>query len=157
MTAKTLSFSYHQVCRHKLWLSCLAVNRRVPSWKKMNDRNRNILRRHWSTIRRDLEPMKLLPYLVNALDVTNEQEVKVKATRENRTDKLLEILPRREPATFDDFREGIAGSPAIFVCSIGLRIRYIMKRSFLHCSKIPFSRKLLFRALLYFPAIFLFK
>ena len=47
--------------------------------------------------------MKLLPYLVNVLDVTDEQEVKVKATREDRIDKLLEILPRRGPEAFDDF------------------------------------------------------
>ena len=69
----------------------------------MNDRHRDILRRHWSTLRRDLEPMKLLPYLVNVLDVTDEHEVKVKATREDRIDKLLEILPRRGPEAFDDF------------------------------------------------------
>jgi len=37
------------------------------------------------------------------LDITDEQEVKVKATREARTDKLLEILPRRGPKAFDDF------------------------------------------------------
>ena len=69
----------------------------------MNERHRDILRRHWSALRRDLEPVKLLPYLVNVLDVTDEQEVKVKATREDRTDKLLEILPRRGPAAFDEF------------------------------------------------------
>ena len=69
----------------------------------MNGRHRDILRRHWSTLRRDLEPMKLLPYLVNVWDVTDEQEVKVKATREERIDKLLEILPRRGPTAFDDF------------------------------------------------------
>ena len=50
-----------------------------------------------------MEPMKLLPYLVNVLDVTDEQEVKVKATREDRIDKLLDILPRRGPTAFDDF------------------------------------------------------
>ena len=69
----------------------------------MNDKHRDILRRHWSSLRRDLEPVKILPYLVNVLDVTDEQEVKVKATREDRTDKLLEILPRRGPAAFDVF------------------------------------------------------
>lgn len=47
--------------------------------------------------------MKLLPYLVNVLDVTDEQEVKIKATREDSIDKLLEILPRRGPKAFDDF------------------------------------------------------
>ena len=69
----------------------------------MDDKHRDILRRHWSSLRRDLEPVKLLPYLVKVLDVTDEQEVKVKATREARTDKLLDILPRRGPKAFDDF------------------------------------------------------
>ena len=69
----------------------------------MDDEHRDILRRHWSSLRRDLEPIKLLPYLVNILDVTDEQEVKVKATREDRIDKLLEILPRRGPKAFDEF------------------------------------------------------
>ena len=69
----------------------------------MNDKHRDILRRHWSSLRRDLEPTKLLPYLVNILDVTDEQEVKVKATREDRIDQLLEILPRRGPKAFDEF------------------------------------------------------
>ena len=69
----------------------------------MNDRHRDILRRHWSALRRDLEPMKLLPYLVNVLDVTDEQDVKIKVTREDRIDKLLEILPRRGPEAFHDF------------------------------------------------------
>ena len=69
----------------------------------MNDKHRDILRRHWSLLRKDLEPTKLLPYLVNILDVTDEQEVKVKATREDRIDQLLEILPRRGPKAFDEF------------------------------------------------------
>ena len=69
----------------------------------MNDRHRDILRRHWSALRRDLELMKLLPYLVNVLDVTDEQDVKIKVTREDRIDKLLEILPRRGPEAFHDF------------------------------------------------------
>ena len=69
----------------------------------MNASHRDILRRHWSTLRRDLEPLKLLPYLVNVLVVTDEQDVKIKTTREDRIDKLLEILPRRGPEAFDDF------------------------------------------------------
>ena len=69
----------------------------------MNDKHRDILRRHWSSLRRDLEPTRLLPYLVNILDVTDEQEVKVKATREDKIDQLLEILPRRGPKAFDEF------------------------------------------------------
>ena len=69
----------------------------------MDDKHRDILRRHWSELRRDLEPTKLLPYLVSILDVTDEQEVKVKATREDRIDKLLDILPRRGPKAFEEF------------------------------------------------------
>ena len=45
------------------------------------------------------------------LDVTDEQEVKVKATREDRIDKLLEILPRRGPTAFDDFVKSLKVQP----------------------------------------------
>ena len=69
----------------------------------MDDKHREILRRNWSTLRRDLEPVKLLPHLVNVLDVTDEQEIKVRATREDASDKLLEILPRRGLKAFEDF------------------------------------------------------
>jgi len=69
----------------------------------MDDKHRDILRRHWSSFRRDLEPVKLLPYLVDVLDATDDQGMKVKATREEQTDKLLDILPRRGPKASDDF------------------------------------------------------
>lgn len=69
----------------------------------MDDKHREILRRNWSTLRRDLEPVKLLPHLVKVFDVTDEQEIKVRATREEASDKLLEILPRRGPKAFEDF------------------------------------------------------
>ena len=69
----------------------------------MDDKYRYILRRHWSSLRRDIEPEKLLPYLVNVLDQEDQQEVTTKATREKKADKLLEILPRKGPTAFDDF------------------------------------------------------
>lgn len=61
------------------------------------------MRRHWSSLRRDLEPVKLLPYLVNVLDPEDEQEVKAKAARGKMIDELLEILPRKGPTAFDNF------------------------------------------------------
>ena len=73
----------------------------------MDDRHREILRRHWSSLRRDLEPVKLLPYLVNVLDPEDEQEVKVKATRQTMIDELLEILPRKGPTAFDNFLKAL--------------------------------------------------
>ena len=56
-----------------------------------------------------MEPMKFLPYLVSMLDVTDEQEIKVKGTRENRIDKLSETLPRSGPSAFDDFVKALQG------------------------------------------------
>ena len=96
----------------------------------MNDRHRDILRRHWSTLRRDLEPMKLLPYLVNVLDVTDEQEVKVKATREDRIDKLLEILLRRGPAAFDDFVKALQEVQPFLAAPLVQESGMIMKQLF---------------------------
>lgn len=83
----------------------------------MDDKHRDILRRHWSELRRDLEPTKLLPFLVSILDVTDEQEVKVKLTREDRIDKLLEILPRRGPKAFDEFVKALQEAGQSFLAS----------------------------------------
>lgn len=83
----------------------------------MDDKHRDILRRHWSELRRDLEPTKLLPFLVSILDVTDEQEVKVKPTREDRIDKLLEILPRRGPKAFDEFVKALQEAGQSFLAS----------------------------------------
>ena len=41
--------------------------------------------------------------MVNILDVTDEQEIKQRATREESCDKLLEMLPRRGPDAFIEF------------------------------------------------------
>lgn len=69
----------------------------------MDPKHREILRHHWSFLRRDLEPKKLLPCLVNILDDTDDQEIRQKDTREESSDKLLEILPRRGPEAFIEF------------------------------------------------------
>ena len=69
----------------------------------MDDKHRATLRRHWSKLRDDLELKKLLPYLVDVLDQEDEQEVKAGTTRRNMIDNLLEILPMKGPAAFDEF------------------------------------------------------
>ena len=69
----------------------------------MDDKHREILRRNWSTLRRDLEPMRLLHHLVNVLDDTDVEKIKMRHTREDASDNLLEILPRRGPKAFEDF------------------------------------------------------
>ena len=107
----------------------------------MNDRHREILRRHWSTLRRDLEPMKLLPYLVNVLDVTDEQEVKVKATREDRIDKLLEILPRRGPKAFDDFVKALQEVQPFLAVPLVQESGQDDEIVFLHCNEISLFNK----------------
>ncbi|KAJ7371900.1 hypothetical protein OS493_021997 [Desmophyllum pertusum] len=69
----------------------------------MNVKHRDILRRHWSSLRDGLELKKLLPHLVDVLDVEDVQEVKAEAAPGDRIDKLLEILPMKGPAAFDNF------------------------------------------------------
>ena len=69
----------------------------------MDDKHREILRRNWSTLRRDLEPLRLLRHLENILDVTDVEKIRRRHTREDASDKLLEILPRRGPKAFEDF------------------------------------------------------
>lgn len=69
----------------------------------MIDKHRDILRHCWHWLRQDLELEKLLPHLVDVLDPEDEQKVKAEATREDRIDKLLDIIPRRGPAAFKNF------------------------------------------------------
>ena len=69
----------------------------------MDDKHRKILRRNWSTLRNELEPRKLLPYLVNVLDTRDEEVIREGATRRDASDMLLDILPRSGPKAFEDF------------------------------------------------------
>ncbi|KAJ7363129.1 hypothetical protein OS493_011404 [Desmophyllum pertusum] len=70
----------------------------------MDKKHRDILRRHWYSLRQDLEIEKLLPHLVKVLDQADDETVKAEGPgRGKMVDKLLEILPRKGPATFDNF------------------------------------------------------
>ena len=69
----------------------------------MDDKHRGILRSHRLELMKDLEVKKLLPYLANVLDQDDEDEVKAEAARRDMIDKLLDILPRKGPAAFDNF------------------------------------------------------
>ena len=69
----------------------------------MDDKHRSILRCFWSDFRTYLEPLKLLPYLVDVLSLEDEQEVKAKVSPHDMTDKLLEILPKKGATAFDSF------------------------------------------------------
>ena len=74
---------------------------------KMDDKHRDILRRKWSNLRRDLEVTNLLPYLVEVLSPEDEEEVKAEATRPKMVDKLLNVLPKKGPNAFDVFVKGL--------------------------------------------------
>ena len=69
----------------------------------MDEKHRKILRRNWSTLRNELEPRKLLPYLDNVLDNEDQEVIREEATRRDASDMLLDILPRRGPKAFEDF------------------------------------------------------
>ena len=73
----------------------------------MEQKHRTILRLHWSSIRDNLEPKDILPKLVTVLIETDEGDIKAQSTRQERCDKLLEILPRRGPTTFKVFVEAL--------------------------------------------------
>ena len=84
----------------------------------MDDKHRALLRRHWSELRRDLEPKKLFPYMVNVLDESDEQEIKAKETREEQVDKMLEILPRRGPQAFESFARAVETTQPFLACPL---------------------------------------
>ena len=69
----------------------------------MEDKHRTILRLYWSNIRENLEPKEILSKLVTVLNETDEEEIRAQSTRQERCDKLLEILPRRGKNAFNVF------------------------------------------------------
>ena len=69
----------------------------------MEEKHRLILRHHWSNIRENLEPKNILPKLVTVLIETDEEQIKAQSTRQERCDKLLEILPIRGRDAFAAF------------------------------------------------------
>ena len=69
----------------------------------MDEKHRKILQRNWSTLRNELQPRRLFPYLENVLDLEDKEAIKEEATRRDASDMLLEILPRRGPKAFEDF------------------------------------------------------
>ena len=73
----------------------------------MEQKHRTILRIHWSSIRDNLEPKNILPKLVTVLIETDEEEIKTQSTRQERCDKLLEILLRKGPIACKVFVEAL--------------------------------------------------
>ena len=69
----------------------------------MDQNHRTILRHCWSNIRDNLEPKNILPKLRFVLRETDEKEIREQSTRQERCDKLLEILPRRGQNAFNVF------------------------------------------------------
>ena len=88
----------------------------------MEEKHRFILRQHWSNIRENLEPNNILPNLVKVLIETDEEQIKAQSTRQERCDKLLEILRRSGPDAFDAFVNALGkDSPhlALDLCEAG--------------------------------------
>ena len=73
----------------------------------MDDKSRDTLILAWSTLRKDLEPSKLLPYLLNVLDSKDRNAIMGKNSREDKVDELLQILPRRGQKAFEVFKEAL--------------------------------------------------
>lgn len=73
----------------------------------MDDKSRDILIRAWPMLRKDLEPLKLLPDLVDVLDFKDIDEIRVKNSRVDAVDELLHILPRRGQKAFEVFKKAL--------------------------------------------------
>ena len=69
----------------------------------MEQKHRTILRHQWSNIRDNLEPNNILPKLVLVLRETDEEKIREQSTRQERCDKLLNILPTRGENAFNIF------------------------------------------------------
>ena len=69
----------------------------------MEQKHRTILRHHWSNICDNLEPKNILSKFVAVLKETDEEEIRKQSTRQERCDKLLNILLKRGENAFDVF------------------------------------------------------
>ena len=79
----------------------------VSDYYEMEQKQRTILRLHWSSIRDNLEPKDILPKLITVLSETDKEDIKAQSTIQERCDKLLEILLRRGPTAFEVFVEAL--------------------------------------------------
>ena len=73
----------------------------------MDEKHRKILRHHRPFLMRDLEAKKILPCLADILGEADDQEIMQQNTREESSDKLLEILARRGPEAFSEFLKAL--------------------------------------------------
>ena len=69
----------------------------------MEQKHRTILLHHWANIRENLEPRNIFPKLVTVLREMDYDEIRAESTRQERCDKLLDILPRRGKNAFNVF------------------------------------------------------
>ncbi|XP_044179017.1 caspase-2-like [Acropora millepora] len=85
----------------------------------MEERHRDILRRHKSILEKDLEPKDILSELTTVLNQHEEDAIKVQSTRMERCDKLFDILPRKGPKAFKVFIEALKNqTPHLASCLI---------------------------------------
>ena len=71
----------------------------------MDDKSRDILIRR--TLRKDVEPLKLLPDLVDVLDSIDRNEIRRKNSRADAVDELLHIPPRRGQKALEEFKKAL--------------------------------------------------
>ena len=73
----------------------------------MGDKHQDILRRTWPTLRKDLEPIKLLPRLVDVLDPTDDEAIKASSrkTREDAAISSWRFYPGKERGFLTFLRE----------------------------------------------------
>lgn len=71
----------------------------------MEESHRKLLQKYRMAIAKDLDPQRILGYLARLDTFTedDEEEVKSMESRSARVEKLLDILPRKEPGTFECF------------------------------------------------------
>lgn len=78
----------------------------------MDKKHRDLLRRNRLTLVQDLEVSQLLNYLFqeNCLSENDLETIKAEQSRRIQAEKLLDILPRRGPQSFDVFCRALANT-----------------------------------------------
>ena len=77
----------------------------------MEKKHKDLLRRNRVALVQDLEPTQLLNFLLQedgGLSENDLETIKAQRTRRAQAEKLLDILPRRGPKSFDIFCRALA-------------------------------------------------
>ena len=86
----------------------------------MEKRHREIIRKHYVTLKRDLEAKPLLPYLLEmgVIEDIHRDEILSRRIPAERNEALIDILKKRGSQAFPKFVEALEKNQAFLACML---------------------------------------